>query len=259
MSVKLSILTVVKDNPRELLATLQSIQSLHDLADSFKINLSIECIIKDGSTPLLFSIGYLNSVFYNLDIKLIGGKDAGIYQAMDIAFNHSLGEYVTFLNAGDLILTDNYLAAYCSLFSCPLNTILCGYTTWSTNATPGIPLRLDRLIGINPMLGRLPNHQAMFIPRVIQQTLGFDYRFPISGDKDFKIRASQLFRYSSIPLPIVKSLAGGRSQSIKNYQSLFNRTSELFRLMNKNFNPIHAFIYAILFFMWNSRKLWLSK
>lgn len=252
---KLSILIVVKDDQKGLAATLNSLHNLYSHARALSLPLLIQIIVKDGSKAPLLSSSRLQGKFSILKIQYIHGNDNGIYDAMTCAFNISCGDYVTFLNAGDTVIPENYLRAYCSLYTVMPQTILYGYTDWYNKSSPGLPLWIDKFVGIQPYLGRLPNHQAMLIPRDIQNQLGFNSSFSVSADKDFKIRAAKFFSYFNLDYSIVTSRPGGRSQSIRNINHLCCRTNELFRLMNSNFGLIQAVAYSILFFIWNSRKL----
>ena len=96
----------------------------------------------------------------------------------------------------------------------------------------------------------------MLIPRKLQLQNKYDEQFPISADKDFKLRIYlKNVNYVIKNYVVCLSLPGGKSQSVKNHFELINRTSETFRIFKKNYNFLWATIYSFAFYMWNLRKI----
>ena len=130
--------------------------------------------------------------------------------------------------------------------------VLCG-THIYTRGYPGFKLLEKNFI---PFLGRLPSHQSMLIPKKLQLQNKYDEKFPISADKDFKLKIYLKNIKFVIENNIVcLSLPDGKSQNIKNHFNLKNRTFEMFSIFKKNYNFIWAFIYSLGFYLWNFRKI----
>lgn len=97
--MKFSIIVVSYNPGEKLRETLNSIRK-----QTFK---DYEVIIKDAlSTD--DSLKCL-SEFEDIPIRLISGKDKGIYDGMNIALKEALGEYVYFLNCGDYLYSEDVL------------------------------------------------------------------------------------------------------------------------------------------------------
>ena len=98
--IKLSIITINKNNYRGLQRTLHSI--------SIQTNLNIEYIIVDGNSQddsqnLIQQ--YADQLGDNF--KWISEKDTGIFQAMNKGIAMASGQYVQFLNSGDCLYDAN--------------------------------------------------------------------------------------------------------------------------------------------------------
>src|SRR5699024_3733405 len=97
---KISIITVVFNNAKDIEYTIQSV-----LNQSYE---HVEYIIIDGlSTDGTLDI--LNKYRAQIDI-LISEKDKGIYDAMNKGLEQATGDYVLFLNSGDAFYDKNTLS-----------------------------------------------------------------------------------------------------------------------------------------------------
>ena len=153
------------------------------------LNLSyenIEFILVDGESI----DGTLNVIKkYNNYIDFwISQKDKGIYDAMNKGAKKARGEAIFYLNAGDKLKHDKFVKLI-KLFEKNKNLygnnfVLCG-THIYTKGYPGFKFLEKNFI---PFLGRLPSHQSMLIPRKLQLQNMYDEKFPISADKDFKLK-----------------------------------------------------------------------
>lgn len=97
--MKFSIITVSFNSGKGLRDTIDSC-----LAQTY---LDFEVIIKDG----LSQDGSTNFLSEISDprIRLISAKDSGIYNAMNQAISYAVGEYVVFMNCGDLFYSNTVL------------------------------------------------------------------------------------------------------------------------------------------------------
>lgn len=136
--MKISVVTVVKDDSNGLLKTLESLKKLR-----FK---PFEVIVKDfgGGELEMICKGYRNYI----SIVYINSCDLGIYDAMNQAKAHVSGDLIHYLNAGDSVYGEPYERV-------SINTYL--------------PVKLElsmRFLGYAKfgLGGRMYCHQGLFFP-----------------------------------------------------------------------------------------------
>ena len=96
----------------------------------------------------------------------------------------------------------------------------------------------------------------MLIPRKLQIQNKYDNKFPISADKDFKLKIYlKKVKYIIFNYVVCKSLPDGKSQNMKNHNYLKKRTIETYSIFKKNYNLIWALVYSLMFYVWNFRKI----
>jgi glycosyltransferase involved in cell wall biosynthesis len=92
--VKLSVVTVVKDDPAGLAATVDSLEDQTG-------GVAIEHVIVDGSSkPLARELSTSGSYVHR---TVIAEAARGVYPAMNRGLAQVTGEYVWFVNAGDTL------------------------------------------------------------------------------------------------------------------------------------------------------------
>ena len=105
MNISFSIITVTYNSKKELLETIDSVQSQE--------NKNFIHIIKDGlSTDKTNEIDFSkfkNTLFHR-------SKDNGIYDAMNQAIKFAKNEYIIYLNSGDKFLSKKTLSSVLSKF-----------------------------------------------------------------------------------------------------------------------------------------------
>lgn len=94
-----SVITVTKNNCIGLEYTLKSLSAL-----SFP---PVEIIIVDGGDDHE-TLALINDFIKRLSIKHIRGKDSGIYDAMNIGKKNASGNFIHYLNAGDMVEGEPY-------------------------------------------------------------------------------------------------------------------------------------------------------
>lgn len=100
-----SIVTVVKNDCKNIADTMNSV-----LEQSFQ---DIEYVIKDGLSQdgTLEIAQCLKRKYVNRRIKLISCKDSGIYDAMNQAVLECSGEWILFLNSGDMFASEEIVSS----------------------------------------------------------------------------------------------------------------------------------------------------
>ncbi len=169
-----------------------------------------EIVIKDACS----SDDTIEQIPISDKIRLFQSKDSGIYDGMNQAIKESKGQFLHFLNCGDVFATNDVLEQVAGFIisSQTTNGIIYGdwlvgevYKKQPSNITPFFLYR-------TPLC-----HQSMFFSKSVFETYGFyNLNYKILADYDCTIKA---FRndvpFIYINTPICRYLGGGISESEK--------------------------------------------
>lgn len=195
----LSILTVTFRDLPGLTNTLDSLNSLCIAAGH-----EIEVIVQDGGTDGIEQMfGQYPSVHFE------SAPDGGIYEGMNMAIGRSRGQFLWFLNGGDLCVVDEWhkLAEFFDrhprhlcFFDYDLNL---GFRVAQVAARPASYLHH----------GLPTSHQAIMYPADPVRASGYDLSFRIVGDYELTARLwSAGMPTATLHLPVAEFAAGGTSQ-----------------------------------------------
>lgn len=167
---RFSVITITKDDPQGLAATKASVeaQDFHDF----------EWILVDGNAQ----------------------SDAGIYDAMNKGLARASGDYVIFMNGGDVFANPHVLG----IIAEREGDFIYGDCLEDTHT---------KRAGHDITRGMFTHHQAMCYKRSVIGDLRFDTRYKIAAD--YKFTAQFLARAATrdyIPLPLCVFETGGISQ-----------------------------------------------
>lgn len=224
----ISIVTVTYNNATELEETIKSV-----CMQTYK---NIEYIIIDGgSTDHTLSV--LNS--YNENISYwISEKDDGIYDAMNKGHSIASGNYIFFLNSGDILSEPDVLARIFTnkqiLQKIPfliMGKIECQFDKqfcWISNICSEINIQYS------------PPHQAIFIKKDIYKKYNYNKYFKILGDRDYWLRLfyDGLYKIYTVDTIISRYSLGGISSNPKNICIYLREVMILSCLYQKNINYI---------------------
>jgi len=224
---KISVVTVIFNNKEGLEKTIKS-----GINQTYS---DIEYIIIDGSSTD-GSIEIIKKYENKID-KWTSEPDKGIYDAMNKGIKRATGEYVNFLNAGDVFYNKKVLEKVSvSLDSCK-SKFFCGrtrkiYPLYKTFT----PITMQKL-----KYGIMPSHQASFVGRELLLNMGgFDLGYKSSADFDFYCR---FFKKGGevcfSDIIIADFLAGGMSS--RKEISYF----ETYRVIKKHFGNYYAYRYYL--------------
>ena len=172
--MKLSIITISYNAVEEIERTLASVYS-----QTFKDfeHIIIDGSSNDGTVDIINQYVQKNTIF-------VSEKDSGIYNAMNKGILLSRGEYLLFLNAGDVLIGENILKEISEyLQHYEIIVYKCNYMNnlGKIVRVLGKGLKLPYHLEI----GSLP-HPSTFIKRSVFEEYGlYDESFVISGDYDF--------------------------------------------------------------------------
>lgn len=179
--IKITIITVCKNAEKVLENTIQSV-----ISQTYR---DIEYIIIDGaSTDCTLEIIQKYESYYS--IRYISAPDQGIYDAMNKGIMMASGDYIEFLNAGDILYekttvqnivnamqeceADIYYGNVVYLYS-DQHTEVRKYGKWCSKR-------------IYDYTGDCINHQAIFAADSLLKKNKFDTRYKICADREWMMR-----------------------------------------------------------------------
>ena len=234
--MKLTIITVVKNDKKNLLITINSV-----LSQNFK---KFEYIIYDGMSKdgtMLAVNKYLKK-----NVRYIRRKDKNYYDGLNYAIKSAKGKYIGILNAGDkyynsktLTKVNKYISTlkYDFIFG---NLIFFGkknfiYRIWK------FPIK--NLSKLSCLKIATP---TLFIKKHIMLSNKYNISYDISSDTDFNIKLSKKnYRYLYLNIFLIFMKKGGLSTK---YSFFFRKMKQDLVILKKHFKKIYliAYFYKIL-------------
>lgn len=207
--MKITIVTVCFNAEKTIELTMRSVLN--------QTYLEIEYLIIDGKS----NDGTLDIVREYADdkrIKLLSENDSGLYNAMNKAVDLSTGEYIIFMNSGDVFCDDRVLE---DMIPYLRSDLVYGNVIRKKQKGDIIEKyhgkhRITCLL----LMGRMMCHQALFTRTDIMKEYRFDERIKICADYDFIMRAKKnkcSMKYIDRIVSIVDNIEGISSQ-LDNYE-----------------------------------------
>ncbi len=196
-----SIITVSYNAEKNIRKTIES-----TLSQAFQ---DYEIIVKDG----LSKDRTLEEIPHDCKIRIIQRSDRGIYDAMNQAIQEAKGDYLIFMNCGDVFSNTDVLKNLEQFISDnrDVDVIYGNYSIGNI-----INYQPERLT--NFYLYRTPLcHQSMIIKRELFQEVGeYDCQYTILSDYNFTHKSWKSDkRFKHISLTICDYLGGGLSECIE--------------------------------------------
>lgn len=205
-----SLLTVCLNPGDKLRRTLES--ALKQTCEDFEI------IIKDGGSKD-GSLEAVSDLTADPRIHVFVEKDTGIYDAMNQAVSHAQGEYVFFLNCGDLLYGNQVLEKIKSaiLQKKLENEPAVFYGKVFSGKTQSWILPAPEISGFT-CYRNIPCHQACFYSTSLCKNKPFETKYKIRGDYEHFLwcyyqGGAKMFY---VPLEIAEYEGGGYSETKEN-------------------------------------------
>lgn len=209
--IKITVITVCFNEKNRIKKTIESV-----CCQSYPY---IEYLIIDGNSDD-GTIKILQKYSKYNNIHIFSEKDHGLYNAMNRGIARATGDYIYFLNAGDVFynefviehivnyMKENkdiiYIGKVCSIFSDDSKTILDFFMLEET---------LEEAL----LNGGMPCHQSIFSPKKLLVNHYFREEFKIRADFEWLIYSiSRKNKYKNIPIIISNYDATGISSRLKN-------------------------------------------
>lgn len=214
----LSIITVVKDDLPGLLKTQSSLAG--------QTSQNFEWVIVDGSG----ASAETGSATEHLSIpnNYLWLAPAGIYPAMNTGLSRASGDYVWFMNAGDVLAEAFTVEELLKVLHTHKPSWLVGQVKFThPDGSSVIPPPFDYQTEKKRLFarGRFPPHQGTIARRALLRELGgFNENFQIAADYEMALRLSLLADPIVLPETLARFSVGGASstywrQSLKEFRS----------------------------------------
>ena len=194
-----SIITVTLNNSGGLQKTYSSLHS-----QTYK---DYEWIVIDGASTDS-TAAFLDSI---PDLSYISEPDNGLYDAMNKGIDCAQGQYLIFMNAGDIFASTETLQTIAETITTKLPDFIYGDALEIFEGKDKYKSSRD-IFFIHD--GMVTHHQAMIYKKSILGDLKYNLHYKIAADYDFTVRfvaQSQNISYLSTPLCLFES--GGVSES----------------------------------------------
>jgi glycosyltransferase len=229
--MKLSILTIVKNDKKNLLISLNSL-----LSQSLK---NVEYIIYDGmSTDGTKSV--IQKYLYK-NLRYIRRRDINYYDALNYAIKSATGDYVGILNAGDKYFNSSVLNKVYKKIKATKCDLLFGNLVYFNANNFSTRVWDFKVKDLNSLTSLKIASPTLFIKRKIALLSPYNTKYNISSDTDFNIRISKRkFNYVYLNQFIVRMKTGGLST---NPRFFFIKMIQDILILKKYFKLLFAFIY----------------
>ena len=175
--MKITIVTVCRNCKDTIESTISSV-----LEQTYQ---QIEYIIVDGmSTDGTYEI----VSYYANTVKVIHEQDSGIYDAMNKGINSATGEYIYFLNSGDILADREIIKKVADIVLKEKPVLLCGNVNYVYSDGKVILHNYSSrkmLNFFNLATGITVCHQAIFARTDIMKSKCFDISYTLWADQEF--------------------------------------------------------------------------
>ena len=202
--MKISIVTVCLNAAATISDTLESVVA-QDWPDLEHI------VIDGGSTDGTLDIVALHR---HPRLRLVSGRDKGMYDAMNRGLAEATGDVVGFLNADDFFSRADALRQLAERFrETGADSVLAGVQFVDQHGRRGRG-RYYATRRFRPWwlrIGVMPPHPGFYVRTAIAREAGFDLGFRIAADFDFVARLIlvQKIRWTALAVPLVCFREGG--------------------------------------------------
>ena len=229
--MKITIITVVKNDKKNLLISLKSV-----LAQNLK---NFEYIIYDGMSN--DGTRYAVKRYLNKNIKYICRKDKNYYEGLNYAINKASGDYIGILNAGDKYCNNNILKKIFKLFCLYKFEVIFGNLIYVDEENKNLRFWNFHIKKLNHISAIKIASPTIFVKKKIVKKYPYNTMFSISADTDFNLRFFQnkkKFFYLNENVIFMK--IGGLST---NFKFFFTKFKEDLIILKKYFKITFVLIY----------------
>jgi glycosyltransferase len=242
--MKLSILTIVKNDKKNLLVSIKSI-----LSQNFK---NFEHIIYDAMSN--DGTKFIIKKYLSKNVKYICRKDKNYYEGLNYAIRVSSGEYIGILNAGDKYFDATILEKIYKKILATKCDLLFGNLIYYNNKNYYKRIWKFTVESLNRFSALKIASPTLFIKKKILLSNPYNTNYSISSDTDLNLRLSKKnlhFVYLNKYIILMKT--GGLST---NFKFFLKKLMQDILIFKKHFKIFFLFIYLYkIFFKLKTFKL----
>ena len=221
--IKISVITVCFNAEKVIEETMRSV-----LGQTYQ---NIEYVIVDGCSEDK-TMDIVRSYEFDQRVRVISEPDNGLYDAMNKGSMFASGDYIQFLNAGDLLIDKTVIEQVAGRIKESDADIVYGdivyrYPDQSTNV---------RVYGqfcsslFYYLLGDCINHQAIFARRECFRKHQFDLTYRICADREWMIRIKKAgYSFKALNMIICEYSLDENSTSIRNEDIYYEEAARCVR------------------------------
>jgi glycosyltransferase involved in cell wall biosynthesis len=236
MNVTFSIVTAVINSEDLISKTLKSVSE--QVCSEFQIeHILVEGLSKDNTLNLIQS--WIDQSTSNVSYSLVSETDRGLYDAMNKGRRIARGDFVFFLNAGDVFSSTNLLQqVYENIRSAnKLDAVYYGNVVIRSALKSWMVPPGATVIGshrISDAKGYLPHHQSIFYPKFFYQSQEIDIEYTIHGDVEYTLLSCRQFDAYHMPVEITQIELGGFGTKAFTVKAAYNAYRDYIRLVKKH-------------------------
>lgn len=236
--IKISIITVCYNAEAVIEKTIQSV-----LNQKYQ---KLEYILIDGGSNDK-TLDIIKKYSKDTRVKYLSEPDEGIYDAMNKGARMATGEYVEFLNAGDVLVDENIIQAVADRITQCHADIVYGDILYE-HPDGKVEKRVYGQFCASLfyyLLGDCINHQAIFAKRECFKYL-FDTSYQICADREWMIRQKKMGRsFRATGITICQYSLDENSTSIKYKEKYFEEADRCVREQLKGGYPLFWMINKV--------------
>lgn len=202
--MKITVVTICYNSENTIRKTIESVlnQTYNEL----------EYIIQDGKS-VDSTCEIIERYTRDERVRFYSEPDKGIYDAMNRALDRASGNYIIYMNSGDVFYNEYVIE---KMINYLVSDIVYGSTLRHMIHQDVVEqykgkYHLIRLL----LMGRMPCHQSIFVKTELMRKFRFDETYSICADYDFIVRAYSsniLFKYENMIVSEVDNVNGVSSQ-----------------------------------------------
>jgi glycosyltransferase involved in cell wall biosynthesis len=240
MKLYFTIITVVFNDAYGLEQTIHSV-----IRQTYR---KIEFIIIDGNSN--DEIKEIIEEYRDHIDFFLSEDDDGIYDAMNKGIKNSNGDFIIFMNAGDIFASDNVLCMVSNKIT-DKETAYFGRALMIGEKNSWIhpPQKISDELKVEEWAKKYqPIHQSIFFPRSFYAFNKYDTSFKIIGDTEYKLRylnSNQRFKF--IDIEICHFQLGGISNRSDNLAVVIRMSLENIKLVNLYYHGLGRIVAKLKF------------
>jgi len=230
--IRFSIITVCRNNLSGLKQTIES--AINQTYQDFEL-IIVDGKSTDGTLEYLMELNYKQ-------LRWSSEKDKGVYDAMNKGILNSTGEYLIFMNSGDLFADTEVLSDVSNMITDKYDVVY-GDVIDVFEKYSEIKKYPNRLSKIYFLRGFGICHQSAFIKRELLKNNLYDLNFLLAADKKMFIWFWKTgHKFVHVSRVVCKYDRLGMSSDKNNRELLFYETQSILN----EFYPVESYIISIL-------------